>query len=489
MAKLRITAFDNGYWALRSQPAKEKISMMRAKFFARTALGLALAMGVAAGTASPIWAKDKPKEAPKETKLAPSKAFIPVYVAAKTAIEAAAKRPDVMAARQAATDAQTALKNAQGKAAKTAAQTRSDAAVAAIGPLLTAEKASVDKTAASATNTDDKFLTGQLQLSYGTLAMDLGMQRQGIQAQLDTGRIDAVNRPKYLMVMGNLAMEQRDYAAARAAFQSASDAGAAPGEALINLADAFIKDNQIPAGLKVLQDAVVKSGAAAPEGWMRYGIATSYKAKMPGEAAMFSNELVAAYPTKENWSLAIAVVRDLNGYQGHDQIDLLRLMQRTGSFSEERDYVEYVQALSKRGMPGEALKIIDQGVAAGMLKPGDEFVSDAKKESQARLASDKASLPGQEREARAPNASAVTITAAADTLLSYDMAANAEELYKLALAKPGVDATRVYLRLGIAQTDQGKYADAQASLAKVTDARAPIAQLWSAYAKAKAAGK
>ena len=96
--------------------------MMRAKFFARTALGLTLALGVAAGTASPVWAKDKPKEAPKEVKLAPSKAFVPLYVAAKAAIDAATKRPDVIAARQTATNAMTALNAAQGKSAKAAAQ-------------------------------------------------------------------------------------------------------------------------------------------------------------------------------------------------------------------------------------------------------------------------------------------------------------------------------------------------------------------------------
>ena len=212
--------------------------MLRAKFFARTALGVALAMGVAAGTASPVWAKDKPKDAPKEAKLTPSKAFIPVYVAAKSALEAAGKRPDVMAARQAAADAQTALKAAQGKSAKAAAQARYDAAAKAVGPLLLAEKAAVDKTVATATNVDDKFLAGQLMLSLGTTALDLSMQRQGVQMQLDTGKIGAADKPKYLMVLGNLAMDMKDYAVARASFKAASDAGAGPGEALINLADA-----------------------------------------------------------------------------------------------------------------------------------------------------------------------------------------------------------------------------------------------------------
>lgn len=465
--------------------------MIRTKFFTRTALGLALAAGVAAGSATPALAKDKPAtdQKGKETKLAPSKGFIPVYLAAKNAVEAGGKRPEVVAARQTATDAQAAMRSAQGKKAQIDARARYDTAAAAVSPLLMAEKVAVEQTVAVAANLDDKYLSGQLMLALGSMALDPSMQRRGIQLQLDSGKIGAAEKPKYLMVLGNLAMDQKDYAGARASFQAASEAGAVPGDALISLADAYIKDNQTAAGLKVLQSAVVKSGAGAPEGWMRYGIATAYKAKLPIDAAMFSNELVGMYPTKENWSLAIAVVRDLNGYQGHDQLDLLRLMQRTDSYSEERDYVEYVQAATKRGMPGEALKIIEAGVAAGKLKPNDQFVIDAKKESSGRVGADRASLPAQERDARGPKGTALTITAAADTFLSYDMAAKAEELYGLALAKPGVDATRVYLRLGIAQTDQGKYAEAQASLAKVTDARAPIAQLWSAYAKAKMAGK
>ena len=465
--------------------------MIRAKFFTRTALGLALAVGFAAGSATPVLAKDKPAndQKAKEAKFAPSKAFIPVYVAAKAAIEAAGKRADVIAARQAAADAQTALKSAQGKKAQADARARYDAAAATVGPLLAAEKVAVEKTTTVAVNADDKFLAGQLLVSLGTMAIDPSMQRRGVQLQFDSGKINATDKPKDLMVLGNLAMDAKDYAAARASFLAASDAGAVPGEALINLTDAYIKDGQAAAGLKVLQSAVVKTGAAAPESWMRYGIATSYRAKLPSEAAMFSNELVSLYPNKENWALAIAVVRDLNGYQGLDQLDLLRLMQRTNSFSEERDYVEYVQAATKRGMPGEALKLINAGVTSGMLKPNDQFVVDAKKEATARIGADRASLPAQERDARGPKGTAVTITAAADTMLSYDMSAKAEELYQLALAKPGVDGMRVNLRLGIAQADQGKYAEALASFAKVTDGRAPIAQLWSAYAKAKAAGK
>lgn len=40
-------------------------------------------------------------------------------------------------------------------------------------------------------------------------------------------------------------------------------------------------------------------------------------------------ELVNNYPSTENWALAVSVVRDLGKFQQQEQIDLLRLMERT----------------------------------------------------------------------------------------------------------------------------------------------------------------
>jgi hypothetical protein len=180
------------------------------------------------------------------------------------------------------------------------------------------------------------------------------------------------------------------------------------------------------------------------------------------------------------------VVRDLNKYQSQEQIDLLRLMERTKSFAETRDYVEYIQAADPRRLPGEVLKIVNLGLASGKLSASDVFVSDAKASATGRIAADRASLAGLEREARAGAASAATVMAAGDAFLSYDDPAKAEALYLIAINKPGVDMPRAMTRIGIAQTDLGKYAEAQASFAKVDGARAQIAQMWSAYAKSKA---
>lgn len=463
--------------------------MIRARFLTRTALGLVVALGVAAGTAAPAMAKEKPAKEAKAPELKPSKAYIPAYTAAKSALDAATKRADVVAARQKLINAQNAYNAATGKKGRADAQVQIDAATTELSGLLTAEKGLVEAAAAAATTQDDKYLSGILLTSLGNLGSDKATQRRGVQMQIDSGKLSTADLVKYNAALGKLAMDMKDYPAARLALKSALDGGSADPDVSVLLADAYIKDNQQAAGLQVLKDASAKAGAAVPAEWLRYGVAVAYKSKLADDASWFANMLTTYHGNTENWSLSLAVVRDLRSYAGQDQIDLLRLMDRTKSFLEERDYVDYIQAADPRRLPGEALKIINQGLAAGKLNPADQFVTDAKTQAAGRIAADKASLAGLEKDARAANATAATAAAAGDAYLSYDEPAKAEAMYAIALAKPGVDATRVQLRMGIAQADQGKWADAEASFAKVTDARGPIAQLWTSYVKNKAAGK
>lgn len=459
--------------------------MVRATFLTRSALGMALALGVAAGgLALPVAAKEKKPEAPK---IAPSKAFIPPYVAAKDGVDKAAKRQDVLDAQAAVKAADNAYRNASGKKARDEARIQYDASVAALGKLLQPEKDLLEKAFAAATTPDDKFIAGQLSLALGQVAFDKSMQRRGLQSMVDSGKLSPADNAKFQFYIGGLSYDMREYASARTSFQAAIAGGYTEGGVDGLLADAYFNDNMPNEGLKVLDDAITKRGAAAPEDWIRKGIVVAYKAKMPAQAIKFSTRLVEGYPTQENWALALSVVRDMSTFQNQEQIDLLRLMQRTGSFSEGRDYIEYIQAADPRRLPAEALKIVNLGLAAGKLQLSDPFVADAKSMSTARIAEDKASLVAMERDARAANGSAATAMAAGDAFLSHDNFVKAEEMYKLALTKPGVDAPRVLTRLGIVQSDQGRFAEAQETFAKVTGARVPIAQLWSAYAKSKVA--
>lgn len=461
--------------------------MIRSSLFTRSALGLALTMGLATGgltLSAPAAAKEKKAKAPEAPKIAPTKTFIPAYTALKTALDAASKRADIVAARTAVTTAESAHRAARGNKARAEAKTAYDGTIAALGTALAPERALLDGAYAAIGNADDKFLAGQLGLTLGNLAVDKAMQRRGLNAMVESAKLPAAELAKYSFYIGGLSFDLKEYAAARTSFQAAMAGGYTEGGVEGLLAEAYINDNQPLEGLKVLQNVAAKGGA--PEDLLRRGVVVAYRAKLANEATAFGSQLVGNYPTNENWALTVAVVRDLNKFQNQEQIDLLRIMERTKSFAEARDYIEYIQAADPRRLPGEVLKIVNMGVASGKLSATDIFVSDAKTTSAGRIAADKASLVGLERDARAGPATAATVMAAGDAFLSYDEPAKAEALYLIALNKPGVDLPRVLTRLGIAQADLGKYAEAQASFAKVDGVRAPIAQLWSGYAKSKA---
>ncbi len=434
----------------------------------RTAMGAALALGLVAGgvmTSQPAFAQKREK-APKgggQMKLSADfqKAAMPV----SQAIDAAKAKPEVVAAK--------------GKPAQ-------------LATALAAEKGMIDPLFAAATTPEDKFVAGQFAVQLGGLAEDPAMQRRGLQSMIESGKAAPADVPKFQFFIGQLAYQAKDYAGARTALQAAMQAGYKENDVDALLAEAYINDKQPQQGLTILKqaiDAKKAAGTPAPVNWYRRGLGAAYSAKLMNEAAAFSMALVEAYPTTENWGGAITVVREIGQFPAQETLDLMRLMGRTNSYGEERDYIEYIQAADARRLPGEVQKVIQQGTAGGKLRSNDPFVTEAKTISAQRVGPDTASLPALERDARAATATGATVSGAADAFLSYGQAAKAEELYTVALGKSGIDQARVLTRLGIAQVDQGKFGPARETLAKVpAGPRKPIAQLWAIYAGQKAAG-
>lgn len=463
--------------------------MIRISKQANLALRAALALGLMSGAG----AMSAPAFAQKQAapKISMSKAFQPLAVAASKAIEAAKTRADVVTARTAVTTAQNALQQARGAAARAPAQAAVDAALVALGNTVSAEKGMVDGAFAGATTADDRYMSGNLAISLGDLAKDTRLQRRGLEAMLGSGKVAPADAPRLQYYLGQFAFDQKDFATARTALQAAITAGYTENDIQGLLAEAYLSDNQVPQGLTVLKQAIAQRNATpnkAPAGWYRRGLGAAYSAKLLDQAADFAMTLVQAYPQATNWSGAITVVREIGKFPAQETLDLMRLMGRTNSYAEERDYVEYIQAADPRRLPGEVLKVVEQGVSAGKLRANDPFVSEARTIASGRVAADRASLVALERDARAPAASGATVSGAADAFLSYGDAAKAESLYMVAMSKPGAEADRLLTRLGIAQLDQGNLAGAQASFARVSSgARKYIAQLWGIYAAQKAA--
>lgn len=344
---------------------------------------------------------------------------------------------------------------------------------------------------AAASTPDDKFFAGNFGVGISQSTKDKALQARALDLIVNSGKLAGPELGKYAFYLGAAKLETKDYAGAQAAFAQAQAAGATEPDLPALIAETYFAQGQNQAGLDALWSAVEgrrKAGNPAPKEWYIRGLSVAYRGKLYEPAFRFAMGNAAAYPTVDNWGDAVGLARTANKFQAQETLDVMRLALRTGAMRDTNDYSEYIQAADARRSPGEVLKVINQGVTAGKLSATDVFVTDNRTQAQGRLAADKAALPSLERDARAPAATGATVMAAGDAFLSYDDAAKAEAFYQIALGKPGVDADRANTRLGIAQFDQGKYAEAQASFAKVGGVRKPIAEMWSAFAAQKAKG-
>ncbi|MFV0644074.1 MAG: hypothetical protein ACK5NN_06165 [Sphingomonadaceae bacterium] len=338
---------------------------------------------------------------------------------------------------------------------------------------------------------DDRFAAGQLAYNVGTKSKDSALQRQGMDMMLESGKVAPEQLGQFLFVAGQLAFQAKDYPAARDRIEKALAAGYTDNGPEALIAESYIAEDNITAGLNYLSAAIAKykaEGRPIPESWPKRGLAVAYKAGNGDEARRFAALLIQQDPSSDSWGDAVAIERSFFNYDDQATLDLMRLARRTGSMRNERDYVDYISAADARRLPGEVTVVLQEGINGGKLNNGDVFVSEAMSVSKGRLAADKADLPALAKDARSASSKAVTAMAAGDAFLSYGDAAQAEEMYTIALTKPCVDSDRALTRLGIAQVDLGKYDDAKATFAKVQGSRGQIAQLWALYANQEAGG-
>lgn len=438
---------------------------------ARGALAVALATGVAAaGIGLGATAAQAKEKAPKPGEY--SKEFV------------AAAGP-LQKTMQALEPLQKQLKSGGNKAA-IEAQLRTAAAPA---------PAQIAAAEAAAKTPADRMAIGNWALSVGGALGDAKMQQRGLQTMVDSGLVPAANQLEYKFFLGNLAYNNQDYATATRALGEVVAGNYSEDGAAELLADAYARQGQPAQGLEALKTAVAArraAGGTVPEKWYGRANTIAYNAKLGPQAIEWSRMLATEYPTALNWLGAAQLVREFSTFANQESLDLGRLMQRTGAFNNdpkfvEREYIEYIEAGTKTGVPAEVVRMTEAGVAAGILKKTDPFVNDALRDGNAGAARDRASLAADEKAARA-GADGKGALASGDSYLSLQQPAKAEELFKLALAKGGIDKDRANTRLGIALIDQGKYAEAKTALAQVGGVRADLAKLWAAFAESKEKG-
>ena len=329
--------------------------------------------------------------------------------------------------------------------------------------------ATLNEAAAYPTPTaDDIFVIDQLTLNAAVLNKDNALIEKQLNKLVASGRLSPADKTMYLRQAGSLALQRKDYNAATIAFEQLIAANPGDADAIAALAELYFAQKQVGKAVATLTqaiDASAASGKPAPENWYKRRLAMAYDGKLAANIQPAAQGLVKAYPTAVNWRDAIVITQD--GYGNIDdqtQLDFLRLQAATNSLNGERDFIEYADTALGKGYPGEAAYAISEGVKRNMLTPSKPLVAELKKAADSKVASDKASLPGLEKESKT---NAKIAMGTGDAYYGYGDFAKAAAMYKLAQGGAGIDPNTLNLRLGASLARSGDLAGAKAALDQV----------------------
>lgn len=343
-----------------------------------------------------------------------------------------------------------------------------------------AANAALPAAKAASQGPDAKYLTGAMQLNIGVGTNDIAVQADAIDMMIASGGADAAALPQLYKNQGALAANAGNNAKAEVAFAKWVELAPNDPEAVVILAETKNSLNKTAEGVALLQQAIdlkKASGAQVPESWYKRGLKLAYDGQLAPQSVQFSRALISAYPSAENWRDALLIYRDVTKLDQATTIDALRLMRVVKALNGERDFFELADALNDRGLPSEAKKVLDEGIALKMVDPNKAAFKELLALVSRRITEDRTSPASLEKDAQAA-AKGIAALSAGDVFYGAGDFAKAATLYKLALTKGSVDANVVNSRLGMALAQAGDKAGAEAAFKAVSGARADLASFW-----------
>ena len=332
---------------------------------------------------------------------------------------------------------------------------------------------------------DDRMVAGNLIYSIGTNLENRALQQEGVELMLASGKVAPESLGQYNLLAGQLAYNADEFAKARTYLMKAVELGATQSQPEGLIAESYFTEENYKAGLDYLATSIAAREAAGEEvneQWVRRGLQMAYNNQMKAELNQFAQLFIKHFPNQQNWGEVVAITAYGGGWQNPEILDLMRLARDADALRDERMYADYIDSADYRRLPGEVAAVINEGYTKGTLKRTDSYVSEIFGMATDRAATDRADLKGLLTGARGAS-DLRTVMTGADLALSYGDYAAAEALYTKALGLAGVDSNLANTRLGIAQLEQGKSAEALASFKAVQGQRAAIAQLWAIYAE------
>lgn len=337
---------------------------------------------------------------------------------------------------------------------------------------------------AVASTKEDRYLVGKLQLDAARAANDNAALVAAIDTIAGSGYLDTEKVGGLYQDVGGIFFNAKQFPQAAAAYQKAIAIDSRNGEASRMLGITLFEQGQKSEAAAALQKYIHTSSAAGQkptEDTYRIAVQSAFDAKLP-EASGLARQWLEAYPSADSWRNSIAVYRNLNQPDTEGTLDLLRLMQATGSLATPGDYELYAASAADQSNYNEAQAIVDAGLNAKVLDPANATVREILANLKTKNKATVADLETAEKTAQNPKA----YIRIGDSYSAMGQFAKAAEVYRKAIGKPGVDQNVANLHLGMALARAGDKSGAAAALNAVTGPNADIAKFWLTYVNRKA---
>jgi tetratricopeptide (TPR) repeat protein len=325
----------------------------------------------------------------------------------------------------------------------------------------------------------DRYLISQLQLKAALAAKDNAGIATAIDGVANSGYVDKAKASGLYQSLGASLYNDKQFPQAAAAFQKAIAANPNDPEALAMLGESQNAQGQKAEAISSFQRALQVSSAAGTkprEEMYKRAVGLAYNAKASA-AIELGRQWIAAYPNADSWKNGIAIYRNLSSPDVEGTLDLLRLMQATGSLTSQSDYNLYATAAADQANYPEAQAVIDAGIAAKVVDPASPIFRDTVAGLKAKQKLTDADLA----EAVKAATTGAQMIRVGDRYFGMGQYAKAADLYRQGIAKGPADADVANLHLGMALARAGDKAGATAAFNAVKGTRADIAKYWLLY--------
>ena len=352
-------------------------------------------------------------------------------------------------------------------------------------------KTKLDAAAAKAKTPTDKAQIERLRYVMAAETKDAKQQIASINVLVASGTLTPDETKQYKGAIARAHADAGDTAASLLAFRAYIDEYGGTSEQFIAIANDSSKANDHATAVIYANKAIAaaKASGKPPESWHRLLMRAYQQQNLTAEYYGALEQAIVDYPTEQNWKLLIVRAQNEPKFSRATHLDLYRTLMAAGvklSAQEKRQAIR--EALTSRGLPNEALQLLEPAVASGELSNQEDKDDLAKAKSV--VAGDKAGLAKETTDALTKS-DASYIAKLGEAHLSYGDYAKAIEVLQAALTK-GIanpdEAAFARLHLGIAQYRGGQADAARATWAEVKSENGAtvLAQNWTLISRIKA---